>query len=339
LICSWVELLAESVFARPHFLRDAFRNDGNVAVAVDLLDQAALAQGNTHGLEISGTHMSIIRDGSLQVLSRAAGHVDGIHLLLPLEREPVDPARGIHCGECAHPRQHVIVELFFLLRLRVALRRQAHVHGEHVLRRESLIDAEQADHARGEQAGNDQRLPQAACGAALRDCSSACFQRLLRLSVRHAPRGQGAEEASGQYGNEDREPQHARVHVHFINPRQIGRRHGHQPPQPEIRQANAEDSSEDREQCTLRQQLPRQSSLRSSQRRPNARLPHPAWNAHQQQVREVQANDQEHCPHAREQEQKSAPCRSYDRALKRNDLGAKAYPLLCVLGNPRLNHI
>ena len=193
-----------------------------------------------------------------------------------------------------------------------------------MLRRESLIDAEQADHARGEQSGHDQeqgtdadfeadqRFPQAAGGAALRDGDGACFQDLLRLGVRHAPSGQRAEEDSGQHGDEDREPQHARVHVHFIHPRQISGRHGHQPPQPEIRQANAEDSSEDREQGTLRQELPRQSSARSSQRRPNARLPQPGGNAHQQQVRQVQANDQEHGPHAREQEQKSAPCRSHD---------------------------
>ena len=135
----------------------------------------------------------------------------------------------------------------------------------------------------------------------------ARFQRLLRLGVRHAPSGQGAEEDSGQHGNESREPQHARVHVHFVNPRQIGGRHSHQPPQAEICQANAQDSSEDREQGALRQKLPRQSSARSTQRRPNARLPHPGWNAHQQQVRQVQANDQKHCPYAREQEQKPTP--------------------------------
>ena len=134
-----------------------------------------------------------------------------------------------------------------------------------MFRRESLIDAEQADHARGEQTGNDQeqradadfeadqRLPQTAGGAAFCDCDGAGFQRLLRLSVRHAPRGQGAKEDSGQHGKENREPQHARVHVNFVNPRQVGGRHSHQPPQAEIRQANAQDSSEDGEQGALRQ--------------------------------------------------------------------------------------
>ena len=140
---------------------------------------------------------------------------------------------------------------------------------------------------------------------------SSAFAALLQNSREICPqcaeRRKQPANNSGSDANCGGERQHFAIHPALPHHSQVRGDKRHQRPQPPHRQQQPNRPAPHRQQQTFRQQLPRQLPRARSQRRSHRHFPLSSRIAHQQQVHDVGAGNQQHQPHRPGKNQQDAP--------------------------------
>ncbi len=132
---------------------------------------------------------------------------------------------------------------------------------------------------------------------------------------------QQPEEQSGQQRDAEREEQDQRVDADFCGARQPVGRVGDERADAGIGQAEADDAAGERERQALRQELPRDSARARAERGMNRQFLLPRFGAHQEQVGDVGAGDEQHEADRAEEHPEHAPDVADDVSRERPNVG------------------
>jgi len=177
---------------------------------------------------------------------------------------------------------------------------------QHAVRVEAGLDARQRDDAAQHQAGANQQderqrhlgddhraaQPASASQPAARTTNRA--QRFGDVGARRAQRRHQTAQHGGAGAGDDREREHPRIHRNRPEPRQFGRSRRDQDLDPGPCQQQAERRAERRHQQALGEHLPDQPAARRADRRPDRELAAARRGAHDQEIGDVRARNQQH---------------------------------------------
>ena len=114
--------------------------------------------------------------------------------------------------------------------------------------------------------------------------------------------GNETEEQASQQRDHEREEQDDAVDLDFVEARQTVGRRPHQQRQAAARDRDAEHAAEQPERDAFRQQRARDLAAAGAKRRADGKLLVPALRAHETQIRDVRARDEQHHPDRAEQD-------------------------------------
>ena len=152
-----------------------------------------------------------------------------------------------------------------------------------------------------------QRAAQPPASAARSAVAPDVLQEHREVRPRRDDRRRGAEENAGDDGEEDAEGQNRPVHLDVGGARQIGRRHRHQGAHAPRAEQESGGAAGERQDHTLGQELADEAPAAGAERRAHRDLPVLVGRARQQQIRDVDARDQEDADHGPEEDEERPP--------------------------------
>ena len=253
----------------------------------------------------------------------------------------MDRTRGHDAAERADAFEHALHKRRASLGLPVLRGKEEHSEREHVLGAEAGIDALKLDEAahhepgagdeeeRNRDLGDDQGAAQAPVSGARGTASDV--ERLGQFPPADLQAGNQAEAEPASQRDERREGEHGAVDPDLVHARQRKARRkqpqdrAHSP----VREHKSQRPAEGGELQALDQELVQEPRAAGAERHPDRHLAGSHRRAHQEQVGDVRASDQEDAAHGAKQNEQRLPDLTHDLLLERNDRRA---PLRVHLG-------
>ena len=346
-----LHLAADRILRSPQALRQAGGDDGDLSIAVLLFEIAAIAQTDAERLKISGTDEAHVGGGEFH-------HGPGVVFLA----DDVDPGfahqrqgrydRGIlHAGHVGSLFEHTLEERGAFGRLGVLGGEQREIHGEYAIHLKALVDRHETDEAGDEQSGGDeqrgaeayfeadQEVAHAQSAAAFGIAAARRFQGLHRDGPHAAQGGKGAKDEAGEQRDGEREEEHVRVHMDFLQARQIDWRGGQQGAHAPVGQDHAERSAGEREQCAFGNRLGKKAPAAGAEGGAYGRIARATGGARQRKVGQIDAEDKKHGADRGHEEDESLSDVADHALLERDESGVQVEIARDLFADGGLHHV
>ena len=272
---------------------------------VALVEHPAAAQRQPDGLEVRGRHHAPSSPGCRALLSplRRRGGVDVHARIASLHRPMAHGAGRDHLGQGRKPFEEAVHELLADAVLVVGVRHAQREH-ETVFGLESSVDGHQLRETANEEPGaheqderegdfaGDERRAEASLPAAVR-LTVSFAERADDTGRRRLQRGSKARKQPGRHSDEPGESEHPKVQIGIRQPWDAGYRGRSNQAQSAVREGESQRHAEPAEQERLHQDEAHEARAACAERGANGDLALPGRTARQQQVRDVQARDQQ----------------------------------------------
>ena len=274
--------------------------------AVEIVESPAARDAHANRLEVSCTDHQL-RHRLRLLAGRQRMSVDLQKASTPTaERHVRGDRAGLNAGDAGDPLIQAIEERLPPVGCRVFLRRQRQPHRQQLLGLDTDVEPvhveEAADHQAGarqqhhreRELGDDQDARPAPGADAAASRTSALFQYFVEIGFRHVERRRQAEHDARAEADGGEEREDLRVHRE-LDPVGLADilRGGVEQADANVREAESEQTAQDREQYALDEQLPHDTPPCGAERDPHGHLTRARGRAREQQVCDVGAGDQE----------------------------------------------